>query len=191
MTLQRRALIGGLLAVPLLRPGQAFAQTVSGGPSPSFQRLFQAFTPVGNGADTTEDVLQSYTMPAGQLANIGDTLSMTAWGTLNGTVDNKVVRIRLGAGGAIVGIVTSTLAPQSAWQINTIVIKTGANAQRFGNLAFINGNSLNGSTLPGNSTAGMTDTAPAVLNVTGQDSSVATAGAITCAGFVIDFIRGV
>src|SRR6185369_2057528 len=51
---------------------------------------------VGNGADTTEDTLQTFSIPAATLRTVGDRLRIVAGGTYGATTDSKTVKVKIG-----------------------------------------------------------------------------------------------
>jgi hypothetical protein len=185
--IQRRILIGGLLAAPFIRPWRAAAQTLSPG-SPAFQRLYQTGVNVGNGADITDDILQTYTLPAGQLANVGDALSMLAAGSFATSADSKVARLKFG--NVVFTTQPSVAGTTPGWRIQATIIKTGANAQ---GSEWVIANGLPGfsdSVFIGNSPQTVTDTAAITIVVTGQNVTNPVASSISCRVLIIDFIRG-
>lgn len=167
----------GLLACP------ALAQQVSPGPAP-VQPLYATGASVGNTADTTEDILQTYTLPAGQLAITGDRLHIVAGGTLAGTTDSKNIRVRIGGlSGTAIASRTLNATNNTTWTIDAWVVKTGSNTQTY--TASFNGNGASATAL--NGTAAVTDTSTIQIVVTGQDSTASTANAVTCNFFSVDF----
>lgn len=168
-----------LALIICLISGPAFGQIVTPGTS-GFQHIYATGTSVGNGADTTEDTLQTFTLPAAQLTNIGDVIHIRAGGTLAATTDNRTVRVRFG--GQVVGGFSISVASATVWWVDVTVIKTGANTQSFVATGdYGAGNQAKSGTLT------VTDTASIVLSVTGQNSTTPTAGSITCQVATIDY----
>lgn len=100
--------------------------------------IVPAFTPsvlhtnsasVTNPANTSEDVLQTYTMPAGTLANNGDAVRITAAGSFADSTHNRTLRLYFGS----VVIATFTLAVhnENTWQTSPsfIVNRLGVTSQ--------------------------------------------------------------
>jgi hypothetical protein len=159
------------------------AVTVNGRPVNTSGVLYYTGISVGNGADTTEDVLQTFVVPAGQLANIGDRLVVEIAGLVTGSTDNKVVRVR--ANGAVgMGSIIITLAANTQWTGRIVLMKTGSNTQNgtatLGSATLLSAQSF-GITLP--------DTAAITLTVTGQNNTNSVANSITCRYMTVDYVH--
>lgn len=183
MIYRRQAIAGGLGL--LATRHAAFGQTVTLGAA-SGQRLYQTTTSVGNGADTTEDVLQTYVMPAGIFVNIGDVIVITANGTLGATTDSKVMRIKAG-GTAVSFSPTATLASQTQWRLQTSVQKRGTNLQTVDSIGSLAGAS--GTTNTQAILINAVDTGALTWTISGQNNTSSVAGSITCQYVTIDYIR--
>lgn len=146
-------------------------------------RLFITGTSVGNGADLTEDTLQSFTIPANTLANVGDVIHIYAAGTFGGTTDNKSVRIKFG--GNNIDLPSTSTASVTKWWAEVIVMKTGTNTQTYMSTA---GSSAS---IPGTTTGTLTltDSSTIALLVTGMNSTNSVAGSVTCQMLVVNFER--
>ena len=132
----------------------------------------------GNAADTTEDIMQTYTVPALTLANVGDILEIVAGGAFGGTTDAKTARLRIGGiAGSIVCAPTGNSASQTRWAITAWVVKTGASTQSFTGLGAISAAATGGSL---NGTATLTDTATIQIVVTGQNATNSVVNSVTC-----------
>jgi hypothetical protein len=158
------------------------AVTVRGVPVMAQQALYASYSNVGNGADTTPDTLQTFTMAAGQLKNVGDRILIKAGGTFGATTDSKTASFRLSAG-VLFGI-TVTAAGQTAWRIEGEICKSGANAQTFSGYACGNNNTFFGNT----ATAAQIDTNALALSITGQNTTNSVASSVTCRYFTVDYI---
>jgi hypothetical protein len=148
--------------------------------------MFQTTTSVGNGADTTEDVLQTYTLPVGIFSNIGDTILIQASGTLGATTDSKVMRIKAG-GTAVSFTPTATLATQTQWRLQTAIQKRGSTLQTVDSIGSLSGGS--GTTNTQSIQINANDTIAMIITITGQNSTSSVAGSITCQYATIDYIR--
>jgi hypothetical protein len=172
------AAIGILFAVPV-----SDAQQETGGPV-GFTRLYSQFPAAsnGNGADLTEDTFAAptFTIPAGQLAAVGDTIHIVASGNLGATTDVKTVRLKIN--GTNMGAAIANTAAQTAWKIDTYISKTGSNAQLIVALgqSVSTGNSFTGA-------GSQTDTSPITVAVSGQNSTNPVANSITCTFLTVDF----
>jgi len=144
--------------------------------------LYQTTNSVGNGADTTQDVLQTFNVPANQLLNVGDRLIIRAAGTFAASTDSKTAAIRWG--GANVVTLNVTTVSNQQWRLDGEIIKTGPNAQMacFGGLTNFNITQAN------SVATSRTDTAANAVDVTGQNATTATAGSITCRYLTVDYM---
>jgi hypothetical protein len=79
----------------------------------------------GNGADTTEDTLYTYSLPANALSVNGQTLRVTCFGNSTNNADVKTVKLYFGATSYSVSITTSTA---NAWRAEMLVTRAGASA---------------------------------------------------------------
>ena len=85
-------------------------------------------TTVGN-VGTGEDDLRTYSVPAATLAVNGDHLAWEAAGTFAATANNKRVKVKFGATTLFdTGVLAITAAGD--WQVNGLVIRTGAATQK-------------------------------------------------------------
>lgn len=123
-------------------------------------------TGVGNGVDTTEDVLYTFSLPADSLTVTGQGLEITAYGTLANNGNNKTVRLYFGTQVYSLGTVTTANA---VWSAKLTVTRTGAGAQ------LILGEGLIGATPIARTllTGAEDDTAAIVIKVTGQSGTAA------------------
>lgn len=86
---------------------------------------------VGTGADTTEDVLQTYTLPANTLAATGQSLRITCGWTTGANTNTKLVKLYFGA--SVVATPAQAANAQTG-RLSLIVTRTAAATQKvFGN----------------------------------------------------------
>lgn len=83
---------------------------------------------VGTGADTTEDVLQTYTLPANTLAVAGQSLRVTCFWTTGATANTKLVKLYFGAS---VIATPAQAANAQVGRLSFIVTRTAAATQKF------------------------------------------------------------
>lgn len=137
---------------------------------------------VGNGADTTEDTLFTYNLPANTLKNVGQSVDIYAWGSVAATSATKTVRVYFGA--QLITF-TYTTTQTGNWRTRLRVVKQAASVQ----LIMGEGDSA-GATITrvlANITNGAeVDTAAIVIKVTGQ-STAATANLVLCNGLMVNF----
>jgi hypothetical protein len=179
-------MLGGLLALPLL-PQRALAQPLpppfsAAVQSGARQTLYNPVAIVGNGADTTEDTLQSYTLPANTISAPGDQIIIEAAGTFGGTTDNKVLRVKMGAIN-FTGL-TAAAAVITSWWYRVVVTRTTANNFRT-SITYMMTNQAIG-VITGGPTTG--ETIDSLIVVTGQNNTSAAAGSITCNYLNVTFI---
>lgn len=135
---------------------------------------------VGNGADTTEDTLFTYTLPATALAAVGNEVDILAWGSVAATSATKTVKVYFGA--SIVPSAVYTTTQTGTWAISLTVYKQAASVQ----IALAEIDAIGATTARAISdlNGSETDTAGIVIKVTGQ-SSAATANLVLCNGLTI------
>lgn len=147
------------------------------GPSPatgsSASQLYFNGVVVGNGADTTEDTLMTFTIPAATLVNVGDTITIRAGGGLIGSTDNKTAKIRFGN---LASSTSTTTAAVTKWAGQFWITKTGANTQSYMSVWSLPGAAAQGTT---SGTGTITDTSAIVVSVTGQNITNSVANSIT------------
>ena len=170
-----------LSADPTVALGAATKQYVDGRGAGN-HLLYQSSTLVGNGADLTQDVLQTFTVPANTLLNVGDRLIIRASGTFISSTDSKTAALQWGGGNLLVLNVTT--ASQQVWRVEAEIMKTGANAQT-SSVCFVTNSNTTTATV---TTTTRTDTAGIVINVTGQNATNSVASSVTCRYFTVDYV---
>ncbi len=135
---------------------------------------------VGNGADTTEDVLKSFSLPANALDVVGRAVYIYAWGTYANNTNTKAAKLYFGATS-----IAAASGNNTSWALEMVVIKSAANAQK------INSQNITGTTHGGTTSAAgaETDTAAITIKVTGQDTTSANANAIVLNGLYVNFMN--
>lgn len=138
---------------------------------------------VATGVGTAEQTLQTYTMPANQLAAAGQAVRIRCWGTTGATANNKTRKLYFGAS----GITTAVEAANAQnWVLELVVMRTAAATQ-----------SVSGTGLAG--IAGVTpisyvnqgtddQTAAIVIKCTGTDGT-SQAADITANGMIVEQIK--
>jgi hypothetical protein len=144
--------------------------------------LYQTSTSVGNGADTTEDTLQTFVVPAGKLAAVGDRLVIELSGTMAASTDSRTSRVRLN-GGSNIGGITGTTVNHTQWVNRVVIMKTGSNTQ-----SVVSNATVSAAPLGLVSLLTVTDTAAITITVTGQNNTNSVAGSITCRYMTVDYI---
>lgn len=137
---------------------------------------------IGNGADTTEDLLFTASLPANIFDVVGRCVTIQAFGNITATSATKTAKMYFGT--TVTASVSYATTTTGAWQITLTVFKSGASTQ----IAMYQADSSGAATgrAVGVITNGSeTDTAAIVCKVTGQ-STAATANTVVCNGFIID-----
>ena len=136
----------------------------------------------GNGADQTEDILQSFVLPANSLSANGKGVRVRAWGTTAANADNKQVKLYFGASVLASGVAA---ANNVAWNLEIVVLRTAAGAQ-----SVIGGGNFNAASVSPAYTSGTDDETTALtIKCTGQDSTASSANAIVCKGMIVEFLN--
>ena len=138
---------------------------------------------VATGTGTTEQTLQTYALPANQLASAGQAVRVRCWGTTGATANNKTRKLYFGA-----SVITTAAEAANAqnWFLDLVVMRTGAATQ-----------SVSGFGLAG--TGGVTPisyinqgsddlTAAVTIKCTGTDGTSAAAD-ITANGMIVEQIK--
>lgn len=143
-----------------------------------------ALTATGNGADITEDTLQTFSLPANALDVVGRCVRITSWGTSANNADAKTIRQYFGVATVSASL---TVATANQWKMVSTVCKTAANTQTaLGEVSF--GASLANGFVDLNVTApAQTDTSAIVIKTTGQ-AGAANANDIICTAQLIEFL---
>jgi hypothetical protein len=146
--------------------------------------VFSNTAGIGNGSDTTEDVLFTANLPANTLDVVGRQILLEAWGALSAT--NAIKTIRMYFGTSIVytaAIVTPAAVTAGDWSAQLLVTKTGPNVQ-----IALGTSDFSGAAVVRNvqrfTNGSAVDTAPITVKITGQ-SSVATANSAVANQFII------
>lgn len=131
-------------------------------------------TPVGTGADTTEDNLMTYVLPAATLSADGMGVRVTAMGVGVSTADVTTLRVYFGS--ANVGAKILTASQINTWRVVFEVFRTGAATQVAGGIIG-NGGSVNSTTTFGDLPT-QTLSSNITIKLTGQRASSSVANSI-------------
>lgn len=92
-------------------------------------RLSAGLTATGTSLGTTVDqTLMTYTLPASQLANPGDTIKVVCWGTTAANSNVKTAKLNFGTS-QIVTSSTSGSPNAAKWRLELVVMRSGAATQ--------------------------------------------------------------
>ena len=139
---------------------------------------------VGNAADTTEDVLFTYSLPANSLSVSGKGLEIKAFGTFAANGDAK--RAQISFGSTVVADTGATNANGGGWMLEAMVFKTGAVGS---NTQISQGQSAIGSTHGGCTTVGTpteSESGAITVKVTGASTGSGQANDVLCNFFSIN-----
>lgn len=138
---------------------------------------------VGNGADTTDDVLFSVSLPAHSFDTVGRGVSIMAFGATAGNTHDKRIRVLFGSS---VVFSTGTITSNGlGWQLTLTVYKSGASTQ----LATATGNVGTAVVAVPVPIAGSeTDTGAITISVTGASQTTGAASDVVGNGLVVTFM---
>jgi hypothetical protein len=133
---------------------------------------------------TVAETLGTFTLPAGILANVGDTVHLVAAGSVIGSTDNKNLSVKVGSQTPF-GL-SATTGGSLRWYLEVWITKSTTNVQTY---ASIGGNMV--TTIgTGSGTTAQNDAAPIILAITALNSTTTTAASITMQYMTVDFVRG-
>lgn len=180
--MNRRGLVSGATAVAVMAAlRSARAQPLP--PGLPARVLYVTAVSVGNGADTTEDTVQSYTLPANTLANVGDQLHIVVGGVPVNSADTKLFKLKFGG----TNIIATNFVVSTATRIflEMFVTKTGASTQAATGFSIGAANNV----VQYRAAPNITDTAAIAILVTGQNTSTSTANTVNSDFFMVEYIR--
>lgn len=165
--------------IPQLLAGQS---TATGGVE---IRLYTSTTSTGNTADTTDDTLASYSLPANSFPATlsGQNILVTAFGTTGATANNKTIKLWFGSELITSGVITDNAG---TWYAQLLIINgVAANAQ------IINGTLSHNTTsiAPLVTTGAETETAPILIKCTGASGTTGAANDVVLKGFVVEYLN--
>lgn len=136
---------------------------------------------IGNAADTTDDTLFTYALPANALNVAGKSIGITAWGKTAANGNNKTIKVKFGGTTVLTsGVVTSN---NLAWYAYCEVVKTASNAQVIFSILQI-GTTISVQTV---TTATETDTAAINVTVTGASGTTGAANDVLGNNLTVEF----
>ncbi len=147
--------------------GNVYANSSSGG--------------LGNTSDTSEDILDSYSLPGNSLQNNSYVMTITAFGQFAGNAHTaKIAKLYFGS--ESVSLTAASLSAATPWMMQLNIWKTGSNTQ------FISGQSITGTTHGGITYQSVapaeTDTAAIPIKVSGQTNTAAANDVVLYGWFV-------
>lgn len=140
-------------------------------------------TSTGNGADQTEDVLATYSIPAATMgANGVQGFEIEAWGTTGASGDNKTIKLYFGSAVMTSGVLTPNA---KNWHAKMTVWRTSLNNQVVVGEMIVDVTDI----APTVTTATETETAAIVAKCTGQNTSNSTANSVIVKAFSVRSIE--
>jgi hypothetical protein len=91
-------------------------------------RLYLATSNVGTAASTSEQTLQSYTLPANTLANDGDEIKIVAAGTFAATTRSRTVKLYGSSGVVIMSLTGVTSSATLSWRFEVTITRRGSSS---------------------------------------------------------------
>ena len=88
----------------------------------------------GLAANTNEQTLASFTVPAGNFVTVGSSIRLVAFGTLNGNANSKTIKFKIGT---TVVFTSPSLTSGTSWKIEIIIGCLAYNSQTV-NIEFFN-----------------------------------------------------
>lgn len=156
-----------------------------GGSTSTFQpagSVCRNTTSTGTGADTTEDTLQSCSLPASSLVTTGQRVHIKAYGTFGADGNNKTIKAYFGAQIYNSGTLTQN---GTGWTYEGEVWRTGSNAQTYSGPGLQASTSIVGVNF---GTLTQTETGAITIKITGQNGT-AVANDIVCSAMFVDMIN--
>jgi hypothetical protein len=145
--------------------------------------VFEYFnqTGVGNGADTTEDTVKTFSLPANAFDAVGRSCYIYAWGSYHADANVKTAKLYFGATSISAA---ASAAGNTAWALEMVVGKAGSSLQVISSQSIV-GTSHGGVT--NSATATETDTAGIVIKLTCQTATSAVANRVVLNGMFVTF----
>lgn len=132
-------------------------------------------------ATTAETTLQQYTIPGALLANAGDSVRITCWGTTGANANNKTMKLYFGS----TSITTPTAATNNkGWRLQMLVMRRTATTQAVDGFGLVDTTSVT----PQNTDAAETLANSVLAKCTGTNGT-ASAADITAQGMLVEAIR--
>lgn len=144
--------------------------------------LYITGTSVGNGADLTADTLQTFTIPANTLKNVGDIIHVVAGGIFAASTDTKTAAIKFGATSQVT--ITATTTSAVRWYGEVWFMKTGTNTQSYTGV----GAQVANSSGTNSATTTLAEGSTIALTVVGQNSTNSVANSVTCQLLMVEYI---
>lgn len=147
----------------------------------SVSRIGVATTAVSTGATTSETTLQQYTVPGGLLANAGDSIRISCWGTTGANSNNKTMKLYFGGS----SIATAAAATNNkGWRLQMTVMRRTAATQAIDSFGQVDTTAVT----PADTDGAETLANALLVKCTGTNGN-ASAADITASGLLVEAIR--
>jgi hypothetical protein len=163
-----------------VRLGGGLAGTADMNPVGSFATNITA---VGNGADQTEDNLQTFSLAANALDANGKCVYIYAAGSTGANADSKDLKLYFGA--TVVAQILANTANAKSWYADAFVCRTSAGAQIASGSAQVDATASVATV----TTPAETETGAIVIKVTGKENAANTANAVVSKLLVVQGSR--
>lgn len=140
--------------------------------------------PVGNGADATDDVLFTFTLPAATLTRNGQAVVLRIFGNTAASAATKTLKINIGTKTYTV-FASAFGSAATAWMVEIVITRNASKSQVINIYSTQFPTAGTGLVNNISDTATLDDTATIVCNCTGK-SSASTASDITASDFKVD-----
>jgi hypothetical protein len=144
--------------------------------------VFATAVSTGNGADTTDDTLATFSLPANSLNANNKVMRIRAWGVTAANGNNKTIKLFFGATNLSSGVVTSN---NKSWSISMDVIRSGTSTQATYASCQVDTSVV----APAYQAATETDTAAIVIKATGASGTTGAANDVVLKGMTIEFLN--
>ena len=167
-----------LVANPTLEAGN------SGNTFQAEGALSKQFGTVGTGADTTDDTLFTYNLPANSFDANGRSLIVEAFGSFANNANMKDVKLWFGT--SIIFDAGSAILTNQGWYVRLMVMRTGSGAQ-IGSGEGTSGPTVFGAPLP--LVGSEADTGAITIRVTGSSPITGAANDVVGRCFIVRFVN--
>ena len=151
-------------------------------------QLYVASVVGGNGADTTVDQLQRFTLNGNQLKNVGDCITIDLGGQIAASADVKNIWVRWAStSGSILWSTTGSGGALCHWSAMITITKQSTGVQQYKS----QGSATSVNFISGTTTGqiGQDETVPIDIYVQGQNATTATANSVTCRIFRVAYLK--
>ncbi len=161
---------------------------LAGGGTQAFKAhgmIYSNATPGGTAADTTEDTMQTYTLPASSFNVNGQCIRIHATGTCVSTANALTLRVYFGS--TVIHTITLTASLAGLWVVDATAWRVASNSQWCDSASQKSLTASSYTPEMNSITNAQTDTSTIVIKITGQEATTGTLNSITCKSISIWF----